>query len=175
MVVIGIIAILGAVVVPGFKKIYSDFKINETYTLLDSIFSSMRSYYLIFNEKHAPIDGTPWYAIDERLISLLSPLLKKFVGKFDKVSFGYNWYYFTPYRGFYLFYQGKTIQNTFVLGRFRLNKEYNGNGDMVIERLYYWNDLLERYQNKGYTTYENGFAFYIYPPEYTEPEVTWFR
>ena len=50
MVVIGIIAILGVMVVPGIKKAYGDFKIRETYDRIDSVISSMRSFYLVFNE-----------------------------------------------------------------------------------------------------------------------------
>ena len=69
MVVIGIIAILGAVVVPGFKKIYSDFKIMETRHMLDSILSAMRSFYLIRSEQTWTVSHS---TIEDRLLPFLS-------------------------------------------------------------------------------------------------------
>ena len=50
MVVIGVIAILGAVVVPGFKKIYSDFKVMETFYFINTAMSAQRAFYLVRNE-----------------------------------------------------------------------------------------------------------------------------
>lgn len=50
MVVIGIISIIGLIVAPDFKKIYEDFKVEQTADELVSVMNACRSYYLIFNE-----------------------------------------------------------------------------------------------------------------------------
>ena len=50
MVVIGLIAIIGAWAVPGLKKAYEGFKFAETFDHLDTFRSSFRAYYLIMNE-----------------------------------------------------------------------------------------------------------------------------
>ena len=55
MVVIGLIAIVGAWAIPGLKKAYDSFKIAETFDHLDTFRSSFRAYYLIMNE--FPEDG----------------------------------------------------------------------------------------------------------------------
>ena len=152
MVVIGIIAILGAVIVPGFKKIYSDFRMMETYNMLDSILSSMRSFYLIRNEQ----TWTIYYSkIEERLFPFLSgewlevknhfwgisnygthPKLydTKYVKRFYKIPDSYNPWYSTDGHKFC----------------FRF---YYKNG----EPPYYLDDLIERYRERGYKVYHNGY------------------
>ena len=170
MVVIGIIAILGAVVVPGFKKAYSEFKINETYALLDSLFSSLRSYYLIYNEQHG-ISGGPWGAIDERLLPFLTPTLRKFAPQYIQTNYGYRWWTFRLDKGLYLFYKGTEVYTLFVRKYFCFDKERLG--DRVIDRLYYLDDLLKRYQKKGYNAYTNSSSVYVRPPEWTDTK--WFR
>ena len=66
MVVIGIIAILGVIAMPGLKKIYSDYKIRETVNTIDTLASSMRSCYLVFNET-IPIDTGSAWGVDPRM------------------------------------------------------------------------------------------------------------
>ena len=55
MVVIGVIAILGVLIGPGVKKAYDDFKINKTLQEADTLITSLRSYYLIFNKPPAKV------------------------------------------------------------------------------------------------------------------------
>ena len=50
MVVIGLIAIVGAWAIPGLKKAYEDFKFAETFDHLDTFRSSFTAFYLINNE-----------------------------------------------------------------------------------------------------------------------------
>ena len=50
MVVISLIAIVGAWAIPGLKKAYDSFKITETFDHLDTFRSSFRAFYLIMNE-----------------------------------------------------------------------------------------------------------------------------
>ena len=67
MVVIGIIAILGAVVVPGFKKAYSDYKMMDTINKVDTLASAMRSCYLVFN-KTIRQDSSGFAFVDPRML-----------------------------------------------------------------------------------------------------------
>ena len=176
MVVIGIIAILGAVVVPGFKKAYSEFKINETYALLDSLSSSMRSYYLIYNESHG-VNGCPWGNVEDRLLPLLAPPLKKFaVYRYGTPSYGYMWWKFNLYKGLYLVYKDKEVRTEFSWkdnGRFFCLYNVN-DGDRVFDRLYYLDDLVERYQKKGYNVSRSSARIEIFSPEGTD-YIKWFR
>ena len=50
MVVIGIIAIVAGWAIPGLKRVYEDFKINETFDRMDTLLSSFKAYYLIMSE-----------------------------------------------------------------------------------------------------------------------------
>ena len=55
MVVIGLIAVVGAWAIPGLKRAYDSFKIAETFDHMTTFRSSFRAYYLIMNE--FPGDG----------------------------------------------------------------------------------------------------------------------
>ena len=50
MVVIGIIAILGAVVIPGFRSLYRMYKTYEVYHQADTLFRTLLAYYIVMNE-----------------------------------------------------------------------------------------------------------------------------
>ena len=50
MVVIGIIAIVAGWAIPGLKRAYEDFKINETFDHIDTFISSLKAYYLVMSE-----------------------------------------------------------------------------------------------------------------------------
>ena len=50
MVVIGIIAIVAGWAIPGLKRVYEDFKINETFDHIDTFISSLKAYYLVMSE-----------------------------------------------------------------------------------------------------------------------------
>ena len=69
MVVIGIIAILGAIAVPGFKKVYVDFKIMEAYDTINTMLSAIRSYYLIYSDQPNPGRDN---VVEDRMLPLLS-------------------------------------------------------------------------------------------------------
>ena len=142
MVVIGIIAILGAVAIPGFKKIYSDFKIKETYAFIDDLFSFQISSYLVYNEW--PI-GANWDSIGVKQLPFLSQRVKKLLD-LDNIDYYesngiYRYRSSGLYRGLYLF---PNDRSTAYAGHVRFTIE-----DSLIENVYYLDDLLERYRRKG--------------------------
>ena len=168
MVVIGIIAILGAVVVPGFKKAYSDFKIMQTYSKIDSVISGIRSFYLILNEQPKIQEwGTYWVEVR------MTPFLPGgWINPEDKVPtndpegrYGGLRFYEDKYPRLYLF-----KPTVFHFGNFRLRFW----GD---DAPYYCNDLVERYKQKGcsVTSAHNGYYHIvnIYLPE--KHGFGWFR
>ena len=75
MVVVGIIALLGVIITPGFKKVYQDFLLQKTLSDADTLLQSWRSYYLIYNE--IPGDTNGDYVIKEVACFLPSNLFKK--------------------------------------------------------------------------------------------------
>ena len=135
---IGIIAILSAVVVPGIKKVYGDFKIRETYDKLNVAMSGMRSFYLIYNEPPDLFNGP------SRSEIRLDPFLPT---SWVNPSWYVLQYQGKKYRGynnqFYLF-----DKDPYRMGRFQLIASYLiADGDP-----YYWDDLLNMCHSKGYTT-----------------------
>ena len=145
MVVIGIIAILGAVVVPGFKKAYDDFKIRETYALLDSFFSTVRSYYLIHNEFHG-MKGMTWGYSEDGFMILSSPSVRKFFSEGEYRSrYATRKFYFR--KGLYLFpdkYKGQSYEG---------QSFHNYGGGLFLYTpcdVYYMHELVERYRGRGY-------------------------
>ena len=167
MVVVGIIAILGAVVVPGFKKIYGDFKIMETSGKIDRVLSAIRSAYLIYNEG-LDFCGTSY--ADKRCIPFLPAGYVN--SAIDQQSRNDR-----PI-GFYC--KGLTTfsQKLYLLTGFCIYRSGGGNC-LCLDRHtkpYYFDDLMDRLERMGYTTHraniEYGYS-YVYPPE--RPGVGWFR
>lgn len=177
MVAIGIIAILGAVIVPGVKKAYSDFKIKETYALLDTLFSAERSFYLICNEVHGYPSG-PWGSVQEEILPFFPPQLMKFVRNFSgSTSHGHRWRRFDLYKGLYLVYTGKEVYTHFASGvAFHINPDRVGLTDEdFASRVYYMDDLVNRYKNKGYDVQYDGREYNFRLPEHIGSETRWFR
>ena len=168
MVVIGIIAILGAVVVPGFKKIYSDFKIRETYNLIDDILSSQLSFYLTHNEW--PL-STNWNHIEARYLPFLSQQFRKFV---DTGTFVYykpsnpgnrnpkrkSHLIYYLYKGIYLC---PNLDNIIYGGHFMVPRYYRS-CIPIADKVHYLDDLCERYRKKGCDAYlEDGNLWILLP------------
>lgn len=57
MVVIALLVVVTTFAVPGFRKLYKDFKINEILDHVDTFFKGYRGYYLVNNEL-PPDSGT---------------------------------------------------------------------------------------------------------------------
>ena len=75
MVVVGIITILGVIVGPSLKKAYDDFLMKKTLSDADTLMSSCRSYYLIYNE--FPADTRGDYIIKDLATFVPSKFFKK--------------------------------------------------------------------------------------------------
>lgn len=57
LVVIGMITIVMAVAISNLRKLFEDFRINQTVQEVDTLISSYRSYYLIMNEFPTDTNG----------------------------------------------------------------------------------------------------------------------
>ena len=159
MVVIGIIAILGAVVVPGFKKIYGDFRIKKTCWMIDVVLSAERSFYLIFNEGPKILSSNH---ADKRTVSVFPsgwidtrPSTTAYGGK--PAGYYYRGISATYSKGAYLFV---TLAGC-------------GSKDVMIDcnkKPYYYDDLMDRYERMGYRVNRLGNASsgwsYILSPYY---------
>ena len=156
MVVIGIIAILGAVAIPGFKKIYSDFKIRETYALIDDALSEEISFYLIRNEWSQTVS---WNGFEERTFPFLSQRLRKFIN--GTLVYLKRKGYKLPelYKGLYLF---PKVDISLRSGCFSISKE-NYEGSEIVERVWYLENLLERYRKKGCSAWHDSRVWIVLP------------
>ena len=174
MVVIGIIAILGLIVTPGIKKIYGDFKIKETYSFIDTIFSVQRSFYLISNERPNENIGPGFDRADPRLEPFLPPgwLINK---SKNSVSMGYQGPEVCELK---IYGTSLYLINNICVGNLEIGLYYNDtrvNGTIP----YYLNDLCDRYIQKNYDVkdYEYNHDVYlqttITSPEYNG--ASWFR
>ena len=138
MVVIGIIAILGAVVVPGFKKAYSDFKIMETLYFINTAMSAQRSFYLVFNERPA-FDYGAGRTVDTRML----PFLPR------------GWVDTTRHRHFNGQAYGQSWEDFYYLASFV--KAYQASSDLFLVgalgvycNFPHFEDFLKIYEQKGY-------------------------
>ena len=173
MVVVGIIAILGAIAVPGFKKIYGDFMAMRAYDTVNTLLSAMRSFYLIYNE------GPEAYSdniIEGRMIPLLSG---KWVSNltFYRTYNGREQYRADPAREILRSFSGISAnlvyrilgyQHNFFIAYFDKTKRH-----------YYWDILGDMFKKKGYRVYEveqsdRGYVYFKLP-ENTPNDVVWFR
>ena len=59
MVVIALLVVVTTFAVPGFRKLYKDFRINEILDHVDTFFKGYRGYYLVNNEYHVKFGIRP--------------------------------------------------------------------------------------------------------------------
>ena len=155
MVVIGIIAILSSFIVPGFKKAYDDFKIRETYAFIDDMFSFQISSYLIYSE-------WPMGANDDAIPVAQLPFLSQQIKKFFNLNSTDYYQKICRYRSsglyksFYLFPNNRFIA---YAGHVRLCDR-----PKIIEDVYYFDDLLERYRRKGCKVYQPEYYVFLTLP-----------
>ena len=155
MVVIGIIAILGAVVVPGVKKAYGDFMVKEFCYLIDRMVSACRSFYLVFNELPASDGSTYEYVKDVRFKPFILGGL-----------------------GYKAILHGSSIYYELCVWRSTRSYHYMRIGSSGRERPYYWDDFENVCRQKGYTVefdYTNGAWYWDKVHLPLQYDVKWFR
>ena len=174
LIVICIIAVLWKVIVPGFKKAYSDFKISETYWRIDTLISAHHAFYLMLDE--APSFYSKYTASVEKRAEPFLPAGWLGTGDYDpypsdpekvfmKLKF-YNsdWPY--PYLFYYDWSRFGDFQTDLA--------QYTSDG----ARPYYTDELINRYKQRGYEVFDapdgnENTHVYIYLPE--GHEASWFR
>ena len=166
MVVIGIIAILSAVVAPGVKKIYSDYKMRDTIDKIDTLASAMRSCYLVFNETLQCDEGGYGY-VDPRMLPFVP-------GGGDETEI-HNWG--NIYKRMYFPEMELSLFNAwYAVGDFYF-WIFTGGGKPLG-----YDEFLRKLAKKGYITMEENEYLFIHLPErknYTghqlSPYTKWFQ
>ena len=164
MVVIGIIAILGAVIVPGFKKAYDDFKIRETYHNIDIVLSAIRSYCLVCSEQEIK-RGFRGLHGDKKAVPFF-PSSCVDASQYTGTSLAYPSEYCKGWLlSFYLF--GEVLVQTGEFGN-SIRLGYR-------TRPYYCDDLINRYRQMGCLVEDQVADKYIRISPQERHQKNWFR